>query len=384
MAARGRAAAGTADPGRHHSAADSGPRRRRPAHRHGADHAHRCGQPQRVRADDHAQPSPGRRERTGGPGDPGDRLDPDAGPGSGALAGDARLGPAECGRRLQSAVRGAAGGGRAVHRGHRRPPCHPPRADHLRPGQPLCERALHRGLRPTAHRPPPGARKKTPTDKPLPEHFFVTLAHRFSQHVTHGWQGRSHKKRGRGIDRMPLYTIAELQQMAQEWVALEYQQTPTRGCATRSGQASCCRPTRCTRSRWPAAATGRCRSPRPEPLLPAAAVGHPRQGWLHDRLSDLSAHRAGRRPLPGDPPARRLEAARPGEAVGMPLQPLPSRAGVVVRPHGRHLGDLRFPAPAPAARSVDRGHVAGTRRAAPYGRRKREGRGGDRPVPGAA
>ena len=73
------------------------------------------------------------------------------------------------------------------------------------------------------------ARKKTPTDKPLPEHFFVTLAHRFSQHVTHGWQGRSHKKRGRGIDRMPLYTIAELQQMAQEWVALEYQQTPDAG-----------------------------------------------------------------------------------------------------------------------------------------------------------
>jgi transposase InsO family protein len=73
------------------------------------------------------------------------------------------------------------------------------------------------------------ARKKTPTDKPLAEHFFTTLAHRFSQHVTHGWQGRSHKRRGRGIDRMPLYTIAELQQMAQEWVALEYQQTPDAG-----------------------------------------------------------------------------------------------------------------------------------------------------------
>ncbi|MFJ3339145.1 transposase [Streptomyces sp. NPDC086766] len=73
------------------------------------------------------------------------------------------------------------------------------------------------------------ARKKTPTDKPLVEHFFTTLAHRFSQYVRHGWQGRSHKKRGRGIDRMPLFTIAELQQMAQEWVALEYQQTPDAG-----------------------------------------------------------------------------------------------------------------------------------------------------------
>ncbi|WP_392748950.1 hypothetical protein [Streptomyces sp. LN590] len=73
------------------------------------------------------------------------------------------------------------------------------------------------------------ARKRTAPDKPLVEHFFVTLAHRFSQYVRHGWQGRSHKKRGRGIERMPLYTIAELQQMAQEWVALEYQQTPDAG-----------------------------------------------------------------------------------------------------------------------------------------------------------
>ncbi|MDP9612884.1 transposase [Streptomyces demainii] len=73
------------------------------------------------------------------------------------------------------------------------------------------------------------ARKRTPTDKPLAESFFITLAHRFSQYVRHGWQGRSHKKRGRGIERMPLYTIAELQQMAQEWVALEYQRTPDAG-----------------------------------------------------------------------------------------------------------------------------------------------------------
>lgn len=73
------------------------------------------------------------------------------------------------------------------------------------------------------------ARKRTAPDKPLVERFFITLAHRFSQYVRHGWQGRSHKKRGRGIDRMPLFTIAELQQMAQEWVALEYQQTPDAG-----------------------------------------------------------------------------------------------------------------------------------------------------------
>lgn len=74
-------------------------------------------------------------------------------------------------------------------------------------------------MRPAAHRPPPGA-QETPADKPLTENFFISLAHGFSQHVKHCWAGRSRKKRGRGIDRMPLYTIAELQQMAQEWIAL--------------------------------------------------------------------------------------------------------------------------------------------------------------------
>ncbi|WP_330328282.1 transposase (plasmid) [Streptomyces sp. NBC_00536] len=73
------------------------------------------------------------------------------------------------------------------------------------------------------------ARKGTPTDKPLVERFFTTLATRFSQHVTHGWQGRSHHTRGRGVERKALYTIDELQHMAQEWVALEYQQSFHRG-----------------------------------------------------------------------------------------------------------------------------------------------------------
>ncbi|MFJ2191684.1 transposase [Kitasatospora sp. NPDC087861] len=72
------------------------------------------------------------------------------------------------------------------------------------------------------------ARKDTPTDKPLGERFFPTLADRFSQHIP-GWTGRSHQVRGRGIDRQPLRTINELQELAEEWVALEYQQTPHGG-----------------------------------------------------------------------------------------------------------------------------------------------------------
>ncbi len=72
------------------------------------------------------------------------------------------------------------------------------------------------------------ARKDQPTDKPIGERFFSTLADGFSQHVA-GWTGRNHQARGRGIDRGPLWTINELQQMAHEWVALEYQQLPHKG-----------------------------------------------------------------------------------------------------------------------------------------------------------
>ncbi|MFE2106930.1 transposase [Kitasatospora sp. NPDC059463] len=72
------------------------------------------------------------------------------------------------------------------------------------------------------------ARKGTPTDKPLGERFFPTLADRFSQYIP-GWTGRSHQVRGRGIERQPLCTINELQECAEEWVALEYQQTPHDG-----------------------------------------------------------------------------------------------------------------------------------------------------------
>ena len=72
------------------------------------------------------------------------------------------------------------------------------------------------------------ARKDTPTDKPLGERFFPTLADRFSQYVP-GWTGRSHQVRGRGVERQPLRTINELQECAEEWIALEYQQTPHDG-----------------------------------------------------------------------------------------------------------------------------------------------------------
>ncbi|MGN9796224.1 transposase [Streptomyces sp. OZ13] len=69
------------------------------------------------------------------------------------------------------------------------------------------------------------ARKGQPTDKPIVERFFPTLADSFSQYVA-GWTGRSHDVRGRSIERRPLWTINELQHMANEWVALEYQQMP--------------------------------------------------------------------------------------------------------------------------------------------------------------
>ncbi|MFJ5595715.1 transposase [Streptomyces noursei] len=72
------------------------------------------------------------------------------------------------------------------------------------------------------------ARKDQPTDKPLKERFFRTLGSRFSQYLP-GWTGGSFRRRGLGLERMPLYTINELQEAAEQWVALDYQQQPHKG-----------------------------------------------------------------------------------------------------------------------------------------------------------
>ncbi|MCM8554267.1 transposase [Streptomyces sp. STCH 565 A] len=72
------------------------------------------------------------------------------------------------------------------------------------------------------------ARKDTPTDKPLKERFFRSIGNRFSQHVA-GWTGTGFARRGLGIEKGPLYPINTLQEMAEQWVALDYQQTPHKG-----------------------------------------------------------------------------------------------------------------------------------------------------------
>jgi hypothetical protein len=72
------------------------------------------------------------------------------------------------------------------------------------------------------------ARKDTPTDKPIKERFFSTLGSRFSQHVV-GWTGNGFAHRGLGVDKGPLYPINTLQDLAEQWVALDYQQQPHRG-----------------------------------------------------------------------------------------------------------------------------------------------------------
>ncbi|MFI9325848.1 TnsA-like heteromeric transposase endonuclease subunit [Kitasatospora aureofaciens] len=72
------------------------------------------------------------------------------------------------------------------------------------------------------------ARKRQPSDKPLAERFFSTLADSFGQYLP-GWTGRNLQVRGRGIERRPLLTINQLQAAAEEWVALDYQQRPHRG-----------------------------------------------------------------------------------------------------------------------------------------------------------
>ncbi|MGW5248313.1 IS21 family transposase [Streptomyces sp. NPDC004129] len=72
------------------------------------------------------------------------------------------------------------------------------------------------------------ARAAKPKDKPIKERFFRTLGSRFSQHVV-GWTGTGFAHRGLGVDKGPLYPINTLQDLAEQWVALDYQQTPYKG-----------------------------------------------------------------------------------------------------------------------------------------------------------
>ncbi|RGD56406.1 transposase [Kitasatospora xanthocidica] len=72
------------------------------------------------------------------------------------------------------------------------------------------------------------ARTRTPTDKAIVERAMRTIKTKFSQYVA-GHTARRLELRGRHVDKQPLWTINQLQDMLSEWIALQWQQTPQGG-----------------------------------------------------------------------------------------------------------------------------------------------------------
>jgi transposase InsO family protein len=73
-----------------------------------------------------------------------------------------------------------------------------------------------------------GARVRTPTDKAIIESTFGAIKKLFCQYVA-GYTGRDLEKRGKRILDGPLWSINELQDLLDEWIALRWQQTPHDG-----------------------------------------------------------------------------------------------------------------------------------------------------------
>ncbi|MFF2367813.1 Mu transposase C-terminal domain-containing protein [Streptomyces sp. NPDC058122] len=72
------------------------------------------------------------------------------------------------------------------------------------------------------------ARERTATDKAIVESTFNAIKRRFSQHVA-GYTGSDLKRRGKRVGEGPLWSLNELQDLLNEWIALDWQQKPHDG-----------------------------------------------------------------------------------------------------------------------------------------------------------
>lgn len=72
------------------------------------------------------------------------------------------------------------------------------------------------------------ARERTATDKAIIESTFNAIKRRFSQYVT-GYTGSDLKRRGKHVTEGPLWSLNELQDLLNEWIALDWQQKPHDG-----------------------------------------------------------------------------------------------------------------------------------------------------------
>ncbi|MET8646461.1 Mu transposase C-terminal domain-containing protein [Streptomyces sp. NPDC004074] len=72
------------------------------------------------------------------------------------------------------------------------------------------------------------ARERTATDKAIVESTFNAIKRRFSQYVA-GYTGSDLARRGKHVTDGPLWSLNELQDLLDEWIALHWQQTPHDG-----------------------------------------------------------------------------------------------------------------------------------------------------------
>ncbi|MFD7924036.1 Mu transposase C-terminal domain-containing protein [Streptomyces sp. NPDC059740] len=72
------------------------------------------------------------------------------------------------------------------------------------------------------------ARDGTATDKPTIESSFNAVKRRFCQYVA-GYTGSDLSRRGKHVADGPLWSVNELQDLLDEWIALDWQQTPHDG-----------------------------------------------------------------------------------------------------------------------------------------------------------
>ncbi|MFI1376090.1 integrase [Streptomyces longwoodensis] len=69
------------------------------------------------------------------------------------------------------------------------------------------------------------ARKRTPTDKAIVERTFASIKSLFSQHVN-SYTGRDFSRRGKEVHPDRLWTLHELDDLLQEWIAVGWQARP--------------------------------------------------------------------------------------------------------------------------------------------------------------
>ncbi|WP_406349822.1 Mu transposase C-terminal domain-containing protein [Streptomyces sp. NBC_00658] len=72
------------------------------------------------------------------------------------------------------------------------------------------------------------ARERTATDKAIVESTFNAIKRRFSQYVA-GYTGSDLARRGKHVTDGPLWSLNELQDLLNEWIALDWQQKPHDG-----------------------------------------------------------------------------------------------------------------------------------------------------------